>query len=400
MRDIALIVLDTLRHDYSNILDSVFQKHGLRKYLGISTSPWTLPSHMSFFTGLVPSEHRVFERYYKGVINFYVDLWSYDSIFKVLKSEGYTLHFYTANPLLTPSFGFTGMDVYREYPYSKYNWFLKSLFSPREQRVLLSSRPFREKIRLILGENGLTTAFKYFLLTLVARTIFPVGFSFEKGSSLFVQHLQNAEISSPTFMFVNLMECHDPYAPQDFHKRKAQLVPEVNPALAKEWKRNYPRACTYLRKNLSSIISILNRKLKDPLILVISDHGQLLGEYNGLIGHEIWLYDELVHVPIWSNEKLGSTLSLVEIPEIILNKLGWEEESSKTEVFFSESYGSQRKNSKEDMWRIAAEDSHGNKVIYNVDRNSVEFQRGDSKELVTYAEEYAQDPTQYSKRVW
>ncbi|AEA11887.1 sulfatase [Thermoproteus uzoniensis 768-20] len=60
MENIALIVLDAVRWDYSAPLDWP-SSWGFEKYEAWTTAPWTPPAHVSTFTGLYPSEHEVHE---------------------------------------------------------------------------------------------------------------------------------------------------------------------------------------------------------------------------------------------------------------------------------------------------------------------------------------------------
>lgn len=57
-RNILLIVLDTLRADYSKKLSRILQNYGFVEYKNtIAPAPWTVPSHASIFTGMYPLEH-------------------------------------------------------------------------------------------------------------------------------------------------------------------------------------------------------------------------------------------------------------------------------------------------------------------------------------------------------
>lgn len=98
--NVILIVLDTLRYDFSQGLDTL-KELGFIKYDNTySTSSWTLPSHISMFTGLYPKFHGVHEYY--GV-NDVVDDYSrlvrealgkYDNLLSIFKDEGYkTINF-------------------------------------------------------------------------------------------------------------------------------------------------------------------------------------------------------------------------------------------------------------------------------------------------------------------
>lgn len=59
---------------------------------------------------------------------------------------------------------------------------------------------------------------------------------------------------------------------------------------------------TISQKKIVELIDNLEsmKILKDSLIIITSDHGQLLGEH-GKRGHGIFLYDELLRIPLFIN---------------------------------------------------------------------------------------------------
>jgi len=95
-------------------------------------------------------------------------------------------------------------------------------------------------------------------------------------------------------------------------------------------RENYPREVKYVTRKIVEIIKILKEGnlFDDSLIIVTSDHGQLLGEH-GRINHGIFLYDELLRIPLlikypvnpvieitWNKTKY---VSLVKLKEFIIN---------------------------------------------------------------------------------
>ena len=60
--NIVIIFLDTLREDHAQDLDRLLD-YGFVKYQNaIAPATWTLPSHVSMFTGLYPTEHGIHEK--------------------------------------------------------------------------------------------------------------------------------------------------------------------------------------------------------------------------------------------------------------------------------------------------------------------------------------------------
>jgi hypothetical protein len=118
--------------------------------------------------------------------------------------------------------------------------------------------------------------------------------------------------SHPLHLFVNLMEMHEPYLPpRDRSTSGLDLtyLPSVNLArhtqALEHWGERlgmmvpYRDASFRLDRALQNIVERLRASgvLDDATMLVVSDHGQGLGENGGFFGHAFFLYDELVRVP-------------------------------------------------------------------------------------------------------
>jgi arylsulfatase A-like enzyme len=111
--NIALIIIDTLRADHADPLYHEAQKQGWTTAKAIAPATWTLPSHISMITGLYPSQHGVDERAppTQDAKRARVALKAADhGILGKLRREGYHIYILTANPHLTPHFGFTLHD--------------------------------------------------------------------------------------------------------------------------------------------------------------------------------------------------------------------------------------------------------------------------------------------------
>src|SRR4051812_23868858 len=131
--------------------------------------------------------------------------------------------------------------------------------------------------------------------------------------------------SRPFFWFVNLLECHSPYAPP---RRFATLGPldrvraafdhehvngllalwainsgarEVAPERLERMRRAYPGGVLAADAWVADLLAELDRGgvLDDTLVVVTSDHGENLGEA-GRVAHSLWLDDRLVRVPLIS----------------------------------------------------------------------------------------------------
>jgi len=109
--NIILIVLDTLRKDVLPIYGGNAYTPNLNEFANdavvfpntIAPSPWTMPSHMSFFTGKYAIEHSVHEVPEVGIKkNFKIQFeFKNKTIAHILKRKGYTNIGFSANPWIS-----------------------------------------------------------------------------------------------------------------------------------------------------------------------------------------------------------------------------------------------------------------------------------------------------------
>ena len=140
-----------------------------------------------------------------------------------------------------------------------------------------------------------------FLLQIIKR--WPLN----KGAKNIIKRMNNSLFiskDSPVFVFINLMEVHEPYSliNEKYSKKLYLDNLSINKSIqecAKQWRKRYPKAVRYASNKVMEIMKLLlERNMFDnSLIIVTSDHGQLLGEY-GRIGHGTFLYDELLNIPL------------------------------------------------------------------------------------------------------
>ena len=131
-------------------------------------------------------------------------------------------------------------------------------------------------------------------------------------------YLRDRDRREGAHLFVNLMEAHEPYlSPRTgplgpvstglppssnlaYHAATGAIPARSAPRLADL----YLEALGELDRRLGTVFALLRRAgiLEDATVVVVSDHGQALGEH-GFVGHGRHLFDELVRVPciIWSS---------------------------------------------------------------------------------------------------
>jgi len=153
------------------------------------------------------------------------------------------------------------------------------------------------------------------------------------------------------------MEVHEPYFLNDKHPREVLLnnlkTDKLDRHYVHKWRKNYPKEVKYVTRKIVEIIKILKERnlFDNSLIIVTSDHGQLLGEH-GRINHGIFLYDELLKIPLLIKYPANTIIeiiqnktkyvSLVKLKEFIIklvqNKLE-DDDILYSNTVFAESHG-------------------------------------------------------------
>lgn len=359
--DIILIVIDTLRNDAIDFQKLIkdgnpfFRQFTLYSNC-VAPSPWTIPSHVTLFTGKYPLEHQIHEtNSYKlpkpFAMNSSQQLLKFNTIFQTLKKEGYSNYGISTNVNLRPGTIFEkGFNVFQyfEFPYSQidYDNFLTRLsndlgaFSRKEMILKLAKKGrFMDLLDIYKKRHGVRTLSDN------------LGYPLEKGSSHILRLLGDSSIIRPFSLFLNIMEMHEPYQTKfNIYDLYKELVANENMNRAKI--RKIKHEYFMEGKKIISFLANLFESFKkmgiwdNSMIIVTSDHGQSFWE-RGFGGHGTFLFDELIKVPLiikYPNEIQGSfdtkLCSLIEIPELI-NNINIEPKSRLhgTEIVFSESYG-------------------------------------------------------------
>jgi arylsulfatase A-like enzyme len=285
---VVLITLDTTRRDviapYSGRPDLTpnlarFAESATVYTDAYATSPWTLPSHASIFTGFYPSHHRA------GVVDdFLSESWA--TLAERFRESGYLTAGFIGGHLVSSSYGMAqGFSLYME---------------PRKTQ---------ETADVIT--NG------------------AIGF-IERG------------LGAPLFLFLNYFDPHGPYdAPTIFRRRLG--VDELGERLLEtpgwaEYVRNERHSwnpirrgevestadcLAYLRARYEAEVAYMDHEIgrlftalrdhglfDEALIVVVADHGEFLGE-RGLYSHSYRLDRELTAVPLmikWPHQEAGETV--------------------------------------------------------------------------------------------
>ena len=275
--NIVFIVLDTVRRDFTGLGESKdsmkSQTPQLDKLAAEGTSfmnawanaPWTVPSHASMFTGLLPSEHGCTSR------DLRLDP-EVPTFAELLGNAGYQTVGFFGNPLLHDQV--TGMMRGFQSQYLGFK----------------IDEPIME-----IGKQG---GFK---------TIRNIRQWFAQRSD-----------SRPFLIFVNFLEPHLPYDPPEAYRKRYLPDLELHDTVSVEWGhqfnaglfpadqvdwervwRLYGGDVSTADHLLGEVAHLLKKYhlLEDTVIIITSDHGENLGEH-GLIEHQFCIYETLLAVPL------------------------------------------------------------------------------------------------------
>ena len=329
--NILFIVLDTCRFD---VFDEAL-KDGKLSHLGelrndsiyytnaISPSSWTTPSHVSFFTGLYPSEHKVHETMYlkqssmimNQILNFPGKV-----LPEILRSNGYNTYGFVANPNLAPGTGFergfdflTFVDMFEEmtefWNDTRQKIKVKMPNIEKEINSLANNFDLKEMLHLLMKNwnfiklPSLLRIYREFL-----KRSKKIGYPVQKAGKRIANIIGNSVFEYPFFLFANFMELHDPYTigKGEFFSGEAKKMlsflvghTDISSSLLNEYMELYKHELFLLDQYVGKIIDKLKKDgvYDNTVIVITADHGQNFGE-DHYYGHGILLSDSLVKVPL------------------------------------------------------------------------------------------------------
>ena len=311
--NVLLVVLDTVRADHLGIygyqrptspeLDAwaagatVFDR-------ALSTSSWTLPAHVSMFTGA-----------YHGEANsdWMVPLdGQHPTLAEALTGHGYATGGFVGNL----SYCCRALGIDRGFAHYEDFYVTPAVVAystnlGQELALQYVGKHFQEMVR-----NDAETITDRFL-----------AWQAELGKR-------------PFFAFLNYFDAHALYQPPPPYDEKfgafdRQLmrnwsdVERWSPAEQAQFVDAYDGCIAYLDHHLGRLFDALRQRgvLDDTVVIVTSDHGEAFGEH-GLTGHANSLYANNVHVPLLvsvpgavASERVGREVSLRDLPATVCDLL-------------------------------------------------------------------------------
>ena len=283
--NILLITLDTTRWDYvsaygqrEKVTPAVdkLAEEGVVYRNAISTSSWTLPSHASMFTGLLPTFHGA--HYVKTDAEIDGEIFKANrlapdlpTLAEELKKAGYRTGAVIGGPLLHSRFGVDrGFDYYNDQDL-------------RSHKGVEFYRSASDTTRL--------------------------------ATDWLKSHVHMSE-GEPFFLFLNYFDAHNPYIPPEpwgdpdvpeelvaIHDGHYEGVFKGDRELTEEESRvltsQYSGEISFMDKQIERLFFELKflGVYETTMIVVTSDHGESFGEHR-LLGHGRALYEELIRVPL------------------------------------------------------------------------------------------------------
>lgn len=276
--NVALIVLDTVRRDFTGAgadsgalsftptLDRLAAA-GAAYPQALANAPWTVPSHASFFTGQLPSEHGCATANLRFVS-------AQPTLADLLVDRGFVTAAFYSNPWLA-------------------------------DRTTGLLRGFALKFEAPIGS--------------LHKLESPYG---DQGGRNILGHLDNwlrdRDRRRPFFIFINFLEAHLPYDPPADYRQAhlADLAPDdkvtiewghefnagLHPDAYVDWsrvRRLYGGDVNTADRLLAGALDLLRRHGADEntVLIVTSDHGENLGDH-GLLEHQFSVHETVLAVPL------------------------------------------------------------------------------------------------------
>lgn len=302
--NVLFILVDTLRHD--RLAAYGYERHEtspeIQRWLAepgavvedaYSQAPWTLPSVISFMTGISPGEMLGTDMTSFGIPA------GVKPLAERMAELGYRTGGFVGNPVLHAGAGFgRGFGTYYAPP-ADVQWLRRHADEINRHAVPWLRAAQRE----------------------------------------------------PFFLYVHYIDPHDPYENPDMINGRAYFMPDYTGAVAGDWIHGiyngriqlqdperdipyiqalYDGEVRYVDRHIGALLAALDPEvLENTLVVLTADHGEELGEHGGW-KHGQTLYEEQIHVPLivrWDGHvkpgtRLSGTVRLLDLVPTLLAAAG------------------------------------------------------------------------------
>lgn len=283
---VIFIILDTVRAASLSLYGAErptspelqrFATTGVTFEQAVAPSSWTLPSHATMFTGRYPGEVKV---------DWLTPLDTrYPTLAEVFSREGFITAAFSGNV------GYVSKEAGLARGFARFEDFVATPGEMVRTSVMLARvlSPFGLRELVADDNRGRRTA--------------------EDINQAFLSWLEHRPQGRPYLAFLNYYDAHAPfYAAPPFDTlfggpiSHNQLVPwgfRLRKRYVDQWIDAYDRSLVYLDAQLGHLFRELDRRgvLEGTVVVVTSDHGELLGEHS-FMGHATTLYRPVLEVPL------------------------------------------------------------------------------------------------------
>jgi arylsulfatase A-like enzyme len=269
----------------------------------VSVGCWTLPVHASLFTGSYPSAHGV-----KLAKDALPD--GSPTLARRLGELGYRTACFSNNPYVSDATGLTqGFDSVEDL------WRTTRLHGAERSKASAKLKQLERRggAAEALARVARRAKRPQAMLTTWRRWRSRADSGARATRERIGEWLDRGSDDDPFFVFVNYMETHEGWKSHERYNPPHPYNRRFLPRRTTFWRvarmRHdsdldilrglYDGAVSYLDAQVGDLIGDLRARgvLDDTVVIVVSDHGDSLGE-NGHVGHRMYLYEPLVHVPL------------------------------------------------------------------------------------------------------
>ena len=293
-RHAVFIVVDTLRADRQErsltpVMDAL-AREGARVPMAWSAGSWTVPSVVSFFTGMSIRQHGYDQP--SGKLGRYPRLPQVPMLAEHLSAQGFVADGLYVNPYLAEDLGFD--RGFRSWHRS-------------------ADKAIPAQVAKLV-QTGWDDGKRHFLYLHFIGPHSPLRPSQESLDRHGLDASWAGEwLDDKGSLNIGKAKCDSPFCAREAYSQLYDAVIEDTDAL------------------IGQTLAALGEHRADTAIVLTSDHGELLGEHDAC-GHGYWLWQPLVHVPLvvdnprldGAEESLPATLSTASIPALFDELLGLE----------------------------------------------------------------------------
>jgi arylsulfatase A-like enzyme len=257
-----------------------------------SPGTWTIPTHASLLTGLYLSQHRIESTKADRCFN--------DAIVALpsaLHSHGYRTVAFSQNFLFSPKYQFGEFDEFHDMD------------------EVMKSHPLLGGVRWTSNESGglqNSAVIRYIRKLTGLRRFLDAMYDWieaqREGTPFFLMaNVANAHYpwAPPPELFwraigfkLGLLRNRELFAPNPFQFNSGKR--QVTKTHRHVWLALYNAAVSHIDREVGRFLRRLRRwrGWENTIIVVTADHGEMLGDYQGMFGHMLSLNDNLLHVPL------------------------------------------------------------------------------------------------------